>query len=134
MHTVKDRVAPELVHHHLIRRMALSIALSWATALTIMTAGAIIPIVLANLHIKPYRATIIATHVLGFAPLLLAVVVQHIISFIYRKKVRSQCITPVQQKQQKGVLQTRATQAHAVQATRQPKHQSAGGSCGDNAV
>jgi hypothetical protein len=84
--------------------MALLIALSWAIALTLMTAGAIIPIV-AKLHpTQPHRGNMIATYVLGFGPLLLALPIQHIISHVYRKKLT---------KQQQARLQAEAAAAPA---------------------
>lgn len=90
MHSIRDRVPDHVARLPLMRRMAFLIALTWAIALTIMTAGAIIPVV-AKLHpTKPSPANIIATYVLGFGPLLLAMPVQHIISHVYRKKMMQQ--------------------------------------------
>lgn len=89
MHTVRDRVPDNVARLPLMRRMALLIALVWATALTLMTAGAALP-VYDKLHhpaAGPHRAGMIATYVLGFGPLLLAVPIQHTISHIYKKRV-----------------------------------------------
>lgn len=90
MHSIRDRVPPHVARLPLMRRMALLIALTWAISLTLMTAGAIIPIV-AKLHpTQPHPGNMIATYILGFGPLLLALPIQHIISHVYRKKKTKQ--------------------------------------------
>jgi hypothetical protein len=88
MHSVRDRIQEPIIRHPLVKRMALLISLLWAVALTIMTAGAAIPVTLArNPQLTPMRGIKIVVPVLSFGPLLLAVPLQLIIAHIYRKKI-----------------------------------------------
>jgi len=90
MHTVRDRVPDHVARLPLMRRMALAIALTWALALTIMTAGSAIAVA-ARLHpAVRTREAIIAATVLGFGPLLLALPVQFVLSHVYRKRLLRQ--------------------------------------------
>jgi hypothetical protein len=104
MHSIRDRVPPHVSRLPLMRRMALLIALTWAISLTIMTAGATIPIAVKLHPTWPHPGNIIATYVLGLGPLLLALPIQHIISHVYRKKLM---------KQQQAHLQAEAAAAAA---------------------
>lgn len=90
MHTVRDRVPDHVARLPLMRRMALAIALTWALALTIMTAGSAIAVA-ARLHpAVRTREAVIAANVLGFGPLLLALPVQFVLSHVYRKRLMRQ--------------------------------------------
>lgn len=100
MHSVRDRLPPEAVNTPLARRMALLIALTWATALTLMTAGASIPIAVKLHPTWPHPGNIVASYVLGFGPLLMALPIQLAIAHVYKKKLIAQF---QQQQQQHGV-------------------------------
>jgi len=100
MHSVRDRLPPEAVNTPLARRMALLIALTWATALTLMTAGASIPIAVKLHPTWPHPGNMVATYVLGFGPLLMAFPIQLAVAHVYKKKLMAQF--QQQQQQQHG--------------------------------
>lgn len=120
MHTVRDRMPDTVARLALVRRMALLIALVWATALTLMTAGAALP-VYDKLHhpsAGPHKAGMIATYVLGYGPLLLAVPIQHTISYVYKKRL----------------LKLREAQGQEAATTPAANGQEKGHGCGEDAV
>lgn len=90
MDSVADRVPAVVVNHPLLRRMALLIACTWATALSVMTVAAIIPPATRQHPTNLHLMTILCGYVLGFGPLLVAMVLQHVISHIYRKRMRQE--------------------------------------------
>eukprot|EP00775_Hariotina_reticulata_P005337 gene5337-5574_t len=90
MDSVSDRVPNSLINHRLIRRMALAIALVWAHALTIMTIAAIIPPATHHHPTHLTLMTILCGYVFGFGPLLVAMILQHTITFLFRRKLKGE--------------------------------------------
>lgn len=91
MHSVRDRVPDFVARLPLMRRMALAVSLTWAGALTLMTAGSAMA-VHARLHPtqQGIKGLVIAANVLAFGPLLLALPVQLVLTHVYRKRMMRQ--------------------------------------------
>jgi hypothetical protein len=100
MDSVTDRVPDRIVNHPLIRRMALSVSVLWACALTVMTVAAIIPAATRKHPTDLTLMTILCGYVLGFGPLLVAMVLQHTITFVFRRKLKLELEQYMLQKQQ----------------------------------
>lgn len=99
MHSVRDKAPEQVVKTPLMQRMALLIALNWATALTLMTAGSIIPLATGLAPGQMPMGLMVVTYVLGYGPLLLALPIQMILMHVYRKKIRQRYQQHLQQPQ-----------------------------------
>lgn len=100
MHTVRDRIPEPVVSGALVKRMALLTAATWAVALTVMTAGTAIPIIIKhNPQLTPSTLSKVATLVLVFGPLVVAVLLTFVITHVYKKKI-TEHYQQLQQQQQ----------------------------------
>lgn len=88
LQTVRDRVPEALSSHRIIKRMALYIAAVWASALTVMTVSSIVPAALKHHPTNISLTTIICGYVFGFGPMAVAMIAQHVIAHIFRKRLR----------------------------------------------
>jgi uncharacterized membrane protein (DUF485 family) len=103
MHTVRDRIPEPIVSGALVKRMALLTASTWAVALTVMTAGTAIPIIIKhNPQLAPSTLSKVATLVLVFGPLVVAVVLTLVITHVYKKKITEHYQQLQQQQEQQS--------------------------------
>ncbi|KAF6265961.1 hypothetical protein COO60DRAFT_771840 [Scenedesmus sp. NREL 46B-D3] len=98
MDNVRDRLPDCVARHPLAQHMALALSITWAVALSIMAAAALVPAV-ANVPPGSMGLMIIlCSYVFGIGPIIVATLVQAIISYVFKKRIRATIQAMTQQR------------------------------------
>lgn len=89
MDNVRDRLPDSVARHPLAQRMALYLSITWAVALSVMSLAALVPAVASVPPGHMGLMIILCSYVFGIGPIIVATIVQAIISHVFRKRIRA---------------------------------------------